>query len=75
MSLLSLNVGNFITLKLNPNNYPLWREQALALVESQDLVGHLTNEDPAPIQYTTPDISNITSGEKLEPKLTETFIS
>jgi hypothetical protein len=47
----------------------------LALVESQDLVGHLTNEDPAPIQYTTPDISNITSGEKLEPKLTETFIS
>jgi hypothetical protein len=47
----------------------------LALVESQDLVGHLTNEDPAPIQYTTPDINNITSGEKLEPKLTETFIS
>jgi hypothetical protein len=75
MSSLSLNVGNFITLKLTPNNYPLWREQDLALAESQDLVGHLTNEDPAPIQYTTPDISNITSGEKLEPKLTETFIA
>jgi len=47
----------------------------LALAESQDLVGHLTNEDPAPIQYITPDGSNITPGEKLEPKLTEAFIA
>jgi len=38
MSTLSLNVGNFITLKLTPTNYPLWREQALSLAESQDLV-------------------------------------
>jgi hypothetical protein len=75
MSSLSLNVGNFITLKLSPNNYPLWQEQALALAESQDLVGHLTNEDPTPIQYITPDGSNITPGEKLEPKLTEAFIA
>ena len=48
MTSLSLNVGNFITLKLNPTNYSLWCEQALALVESQELLGHLTNEDPAP---------------------------
>ena len=47
MTSLSLNVGNFITLKLSPTNYPLWREQALALAESQELLGHLTNEDPA----------------------------
>jgi len=32
MSTLSLNVGNFITLKLSPTNYPLWREQALATI-------------------------------------------
>ncbi|KAJ0037289.1 hypothetical protein Pint_22441 [Pistacia integerrima] len=51
MATLSLNVGNFITLRLTPNNYPLWREQALALAESQELVGHLTNEDPAPNKY------------------------
>jgi len=55
MSTLSLNVDNFITLKLSLTNYPLWREQALVLAESQDLVSHLTNEDPTPNKYITPD--------------------
>ena len=58
MTSLSFNVGNFITLKLSPTNYPLWREQALALAESQELLGHLTNEDPTPPQYTIPDSNN-----------------
>ncbi|KAI5677237.1 hypothetical protein M9H77_08187 [Catharanthus roseus] len=31
MSSLSHNVSNFITLKLKPDNYPLWREQVLSL--------------------------------------------
>lgn len=53
MTTLSLNVGNFNTLKLTPTNYPLWREQVEALVESQELIGHLTNEDPTPIKYTS----------------------
>ena len=44
MSSLSHNVSNFITLKLKPDNYPLWREQVLALTESQDLLDHLTGE-------------------------------
>ena len=48
MTSLSLYVVNFITLKLSPTNYPLWREQALAFVESQELLSHLTNEDHAP---------------------------
>jgi hypothetical protein len=51
MSTLSLNVGNFITLKLTPTNYPLWREQALSLAEGQDLVEHLTIEIIAPDKY------------------------
>lgn len=42
-SSLSLNVGNFVTLKLTPNNYLLWREQVLGLAESQELLNHLTN--------------------------------
>jgi hypothetical protein len=71
MTSLSLNVSNFITLKLSPTNYPLWREQALALAESQDLVGHLTNEDPAPTQYTT----NTTNSEQFTPKLTDEFVT
>ena len=49
MTSLSLNISNFITLRLTPTNYPLWREQALALAESQDLVGHLMNDDPTPL--------------------------
>ncbi|KAJ1385455.1 gag-polypeptide of LTR copia-type [Sesbania bispinosa] len=75
MTSLSLNVGNFITLKLTPTNYTLWREQALALAESQDLVGHLTNEDPAPTQYTTPNSNNITNSETFTPKLTTEFVT
>ncbi|KAJ0077672.1 hypothetical protein Patl1_35876 [Pistacia atlantica] len=31
MSSASLNVSNFVTLKLGPENYPLWCEQVLAL--------------------------------------------
>ncbi|GAB2281572.1 hypothetical protein Dimus_039478 [Dionaea muscipula] len=46
---LSLNVGNFVTLKLTQSNYPLWCEQILALAESQDLSSHLT--DPAPDKF------------------------
>ena len=48
---LSLNVGNFVTLKLTSSNYPLWREQVLGLAESQDLVHHLTNETPIPPKF------------------------
>ena len=65
---LSLNVGNFVTLKLYPTIYPLWREQALALAESQELLGHLTNEDPAPTKYTT---SNPSDTETSQPRMTE----
>ena len=74
MATLSLNVGNFITLKLTQSNYPLWREQALGLAESQELVGHLTNEDPAPTKFTTPQ-PNSTDAENTTPKLTEEYIT
>lgn len=33
------------TLKLNPENYPLWCEQLLALAGSQDMVDLLMGED------------------------------
>ncbi|KAG5252692.1 Retrovirus-related polyprotein from transposon [Salix suchowensis] len=72
MTSLSLNVGNFVTLKLSPTNYPLWREQAMGLAESQDLLGHLTNEDPAPPKYVTPNSSN---AETSEPRMNEAYIT
>jgi hypothetical protein len=73
MTSLSLNVGNFITLKLNPTNYPLWREQALALAESQELVDHLTDEEPSPTKYTTQDLA--TNIEYSTPMLSNEYIS
>jgi hypothetical protein len=71
MSTLSLNVGNFIILKLIPTNYPLWREQALALAEIQDLVDHLINKDSIPNKYIIPDSTTTTNSS---PKLTEEYI-
>ncbi|KAF5471292.1 hypothetical protein F2P56_011735 [Juglans regia] len=47
----SFHVGNFVTLRLNHENYPLWREQFLILAESQDLVGILTGTSPAPTPF------------------------
>ncbi|KAJ0017431.1 hypothetical protein Pint_11324 [Pistacia integerrima] len=48
MSSASLNVSNFVTLRLRPENYPLWHEQVLALAESQELTDFLTGEKPCP---------------------------
>lgn len=69
MTSLSLNVGNFITLKLSPTNYLLWREQAMALAESPELLVHLNNEDPARPKYTIPDLTNTTNLDIFAPKL------
>lgn len=74
MASLSLNVENFITLKLTPTNYPLWHEQVLSLAESQKLVGHLTDEDPTRSKFTTFVPSN-TDAKSSTPKLTTKFIA
>ena len=75
MTFLLLNVGNFITLKHSPTNYPLWREQAFALAKSQELLGHLTNEDPVPPQYIIPDSSNTPTIETYAPRITKAYIA
>ncbi|KAG4910072.1 hypothetical protein JHK85_056942 [Glycine max] len=75
MTSFSLNIGNFITLRFIPTNYPPWHEQALALAESQDLVGHLTNDDPALTQYTTSNSNDTTNRENFVPNLTDKFIT
>ncbi|KAF2313249.1 hypothetical protein GH714_009975 [Hevea brasiliensis] len=50
----SLNVANFVTLKLKQSNYPLWREQLLSLAESQELSDHLVNGFPEDQKFVTP---------------------
>ena len=52
MASISLNVSNFVNLKLNPENYPFWREQVIALAESQDLFNHLNGDVDIPTMYT-----------------------
>lgn len=47
----------------------------MALAESQDLVGHLTNEDPAPNKFTTPNQNNLKTAENSTPQLTYAFIA
>ena len=73
MTSLSLNVGNFVTLKLTPSNYPLWREQVLSLAESQDLIHHLIKETPIPEKFTTTK-SNTTTNDNTSTTLTKAFI-
>ena len=69
---LSLNVGNFVTLKLTPSNYPLWGEQVLILAESQDLIHHLIKENPIPIKFATPE-ANTTNNENYFDNINKRF--
>ncbi|EEF33887.1 conserved hypothetical protein, partial [Ricinus communis] len=50
-STISHNVANFVTLRLTPENYPLYQEQLLALAESKDMIGLLTGEKIKPAMY------------------------
>ena len=61
--IISLNVANFITLKLTLENYPLWHEQILALAESQDMVDLLIGKKVKPAMYTNTIIKNTSTKE------------
>jgi len=65
-STISLNVANFVTLQLTPKNYPLWREQMLALAESQDMVGLLTSEKIKPTMYINVTTERTSTSEATE---------
>nr|CAD1835675.1 unnamed protein product [Ananas comosus var. bracteatus] len=49
----TINVANFVTLKLNDNNYLLWETQVVSPIESQDLLGFLMGETIAPPKMST----------------------
>jgi len=65
-SIISLNVANFVTLKLTPKNYPMWREQMLALAKSQDMVELLTSEKMKPTMYTNVTTERTSTSEATE---------
>ena len=45
------------------------------LAKSQELLGHLTNEDPVPPQYIIPDSSNTPTIETYAPRITKAYIA
>ncbi|KAF8390395.1 hypothetical protein HHK36_024921 [Tetracentron sinense] len=52
----TLNVGNFVTIKLTQSNFLLWKTQVLGLIESQEMMGFIDGEYPIPDrQITIPD--------------------
>ena len=73
-STISLNVANFVTLKLTPENYPLWREQMLALAESQDMVGLLTGEKMKPTMYINVTTERASTSEGTDQQISEDFL-
>ncbi|XP_049931227.1 uncharacterized protein LOC126409236 [Nymphaea colorata] len=47
----TLNVANFISVKLSQTNFLLWKTQVFCLIESQDLQGFINGEVTAPDQF------------------------
>lgn len=76
-STIFLIVANFVTIKLTSLNYPLWREQVLALAESQDMVGLLTGETKQPDMYTTVAVAGTTNSDatQTQKKLSDDFLN
>jgi len=73
-STISLNVANFVTLKLTLENYPLWREQMLALTENQDMVELLTGEKIKPTMYINVTTESTSTSEATEQQISEDFL-
>lgn len=50
---LTINLANFVTLKLTKNDFLLWETQVASLIESQDLLSFPTGEMETPQQFVT----------------------
>ena len=47
----TLNVGNFVTIRLTQTNFLLWKTQVMGLIESQEMYGFINGEYPMPDKY------------------------
>ncbi|GAV69076.1 UBN2_3 domain-containing protein [Cephalotus follicularis] len=69
----TLNVANFITIKLKQNNYLLWETHIISLIESQGLLRFINGDSPSPaqeidqkgIQIINPDYTSWVKTDKL----------
>ncbi|CAN6724159.1 unnamed protein product [Malus baccata var. baccata] len=63
------SVTNFLTIKLDRNNYPLWRAQFLPLLRSRNLLSYVTSETPCPSAFLLDDNGKFT--DKVNPLYNE----
>ncbi|XP_068308687.1 uncharacterized protein [Pyrus communis] len=63
------SVMNFLTIKLDRNNYPLWRAQFLPLLRSRNLLSYVTGENHCPSAFLLDDHGKLT--DKVNPLYAE----
>ncbi|TQD92917.1 hypothetical protein C1H46_021397 [Malus baccata] len=56
----SSNVSNFLTIELDPTNYPLWQAQMLTLLRSRNLVSFADGTSKCPPAFLKDDEGNLT---------------
>ncbi|TQD81128.1 hypothetical protein C1H46_033306 [Malus baccata] len=56
----SSNVSNFLTIKLDPTNYPLWQAQMLTLLRSRNLVSFVDGTSKCPPAFLKDDEGKLT---------------
>ena len=54
----NLHVSSYVTLKLNDNNYLLWKTQFESLLRSQKLLGFVTGQVPPPAATVPATVNN-----------------
>ncbi|OMO60890.1 hypothetical protein COLO4_33694 [Corchorus olitorius] len=55
----TLNVGNFVTLKLKQTNFLLWKTQIMGLIQSQDMMGFVDGSLPIPEEYVEASLAEV----------------
>ncbi|KAK2990485.1 hypothetical protein RJ640_011652 [Escallonia rubra] len=62
----ALNIGNFVSVKLTPSNFLLWKTQFTGLAESQEMIGFLDGDYPMPSKYITASGAEVAGDKPME---------
>ncbi|KAK4481427.1 hypothetical protein RD792_012318 [Penstemon davidsonii] len=71
----TLNVGNFVSIKLTNNNFLLWKTQMMGLIESQNMIGFIDGGFPMPNKDIVISSSAEDAGESVVKQINPEFIS
>lgn len=56
------NIGNLISIKLDSQNYLLWKSQSMLVLRAQGLIGFVDGSHPRPPELLVDYIRNSTTG-------------